>query len=162
MTADTLVQLAQFGTILIGFLGLAVALRSHRRQLNAQMFIEFSSRFQYVLGALPAEAWISSGDPARPLPPPSEELTKNCLQWFHLLANLYHLHRKGYISQDLWRPAQLGIKRVLESRLLQREWSVIESAFAYHPDYCRYVQAFITGRANGGNIRSKIRIRSRS
>ena len=153
MIGENLVELAQFGTILIGFLGLAVALRSHRRQMNAQMFIEFSSRFQCVLRALPAEVWLTSDDGERPLPPPSEELTKSCLQWFHLLANLYHLHKQGYISQDLWRPAQLGVKRVLESPLLQREWSVVQGAFIYHPEYCRYVRALITKKDKSGNIR---------
>jgi hypothetical protein len=142
MTTDTFLQVAQLGTILIGSLGIAVAMRSHRRQLNAQMFIEFSSRFQHVVRLLPAEAWIADGH--RPIPPPSPELTTHCLQLFHLVANLYHLHKQGYISRDLWRPAQLGIKRILEHQLFQREWFSVEPAFSHVPEYCRYVRRLIS------------------
>src|SRR3984893_2799870 len=42
MSPNLLVQLGQVGTLVIGSVGIAVALLNQRRQLNAQMFIEFS------------------------------------------------------------------------------------------------------------------------
>jgi hypothetical protein len=160
MTGETWVQFAQFSTILVGFLGVVVALRSHRRQMNAQMFIEFSARFESVLRALPAQAWITNGDANERIPPPSEDLTKCALQCFHFLADLYHLHEEGYVSQDLWRPWQLGIKRTLQSPLLQREWFAVEEAFSHHPEYCRYIRGLIAedGRVPSRGLRSRRQI----
>ena len=137
MTTDTLIQLAQLGTILIGSLGIGVAMRGHRRQLNAQMFIEFSARFQAVLRSMPPEAWLGKGGDS--IPPRTEELTRNSLQWFHLIASLHYLHKLGYISRDLWKPSQLGMKRLLQSPFFQREWLAVEPAFSHYPEYCRFV-----------------------
>src|SRR5215475_4961250 len=110
MAGETLIQLAQLSTIVIGFLGVAVTLRSHRRQMYAQMFIEFSSRLHDVLGALPTQTWLTSDAVAEPIPPPSDALTKSCLQCFHVIAGVYSLKKGGYISPGLWRPWQGGIK----------------------------------------------------
>jgi len=143
MSSDTLLQLAQIGTILIGCLGIVVALRSHRRQLNAQMFIEFSSRFHNVLRAMPTQAWTASTELCPSMPAPDENLTKTCLQCFHIMADLYYLHKGGYISPDLWRPWQRGIKRVMQGPLLKREWLAVEPAFTHNPEFCRYVAGLI-------------------
>jgi hypothetical protein len=142
MTTDTWIQFAQLSTILVGSLGIAVAMRSHRRQINAQMFIEFSARFQHVLQTMPVDAWIPNG--RQTLPARSEDLTMSSLQLFHLVANLFHLQKHGYISRDLWRPAQLAIKQMLQDQLFQREWFALEPAFHHTPDYCRYVRRIIS------------------
>jgi len=157
MTADSLVQLAQFSTILVGSLGIAVALISHRRQLNAQMFIEFSARFQSVIRAMPSHVWITSSDLTAALPPPREELTKCSLAAFHVLADLYHLHRGGYISHDLWGSWHLGIKRTLQNPLLRREWNAIEGAFNHYPEYCRYVRGLTGNESNGSRFNKRKR-----
>ena len=142
MTAEVLVQLAQFGATVIGCLGVAVAMRSHRRQMNAQMFLEFSARFQALLRGMPSHVWRKpAADEA--MPPPSEELTKNCLHAFHVLADLYHLHKGGYISHELWRPWSLGIRRTLQNPILQREWLAVRELFSHTPAFCRFVHSVI-------------------
>ena len=62
MNSEIFLHLAQIGTILIGLTGVAVTLRSHRRQLHAQMFVEFSSRLHQVLRTLPTHTWTMKGD----------------------------------------------------------------------------------------------------
>jgi len=143
MTSETFIQLVQLSTILIGFLGVGVTLRSHRRQLHAQMFIEFSSRFHYILRALPAQTWVAEASGDGEIPPRSDELTKSCLQCFHIIADLHHLHKGGYISPDLWKPWQRGIKRTMQGPLLKREWLAVEAAFDHHPELCRYMRELI-------------------
>jgi hypothetical protein len=53
---DILVQLGQVGTLVIGSLGIWVAMLKQRRQLNAQMHIEVSGRFHELLRLFPAQA----------------------------------------------------------------------------------------------------------
>src|SRR5580693_6705459 len=74
---NALVELGQIGTLVIGSVGICVALINQRRQLNAQMFIEFSGRFQDLLRLFPTEAWLANRNPSQPLPPSSQEI-KDC------------------------------------------------------------------------------------
>jgi hypothetical protein len=140
MSSENFLQVVQLSTIVIGFLGVAVSMRSHRRQMHAQMFIEFSARFHEVVRALPAQAWIPDEAGAETLPPRSEELTKASLQCFHIVAALFHLHKGGFISPELWQPWQRGIRRTMQGRLLQREWAALEKVFDHVPDFCRYMR----------------------
>ena len=143
MINESVIQLAQLSTIVVGFMGVAVTLRSHRRQMHAQMFIEFSSRFHDVLHNLPAATWAANQIVDGPVPPRSDELTKASLQCFHIIASLYHLHRGGYVSKELWNPWQRGIRRALQGPVLSREWHAVESAFDHQPDLCRYIRRMI-------------------
>jgi hypothetical protein len=154
MTSEHFIQLAQLSTILIGLVGVAVTLRSHRRQMHAQMFIEFSSRFHHILRELPPQTWIAamSGDTA--IPPRSDELTRVCLQCFHIIGDLYHLHKGGYISPDLWKPWQRGMKRTMQGPVLQREWLAVESAFDHQPELCRYMRGLMGERDGDRHARS--------
>ena len=145
MNASTLIQLVQLGTIVIGFLGVLVTLRAHRRQMHMQMFIEFTSRVHDVLGSMPIQMWmIADGEG---LPQRSAELTKSCLQCFHILANLFDLHKAGYVSKELWKPWQRGIRRTMQGPLLQQEWFAVEVAFSHHPEFCHYMSSMIGEKA---------------
>src|SRR5215467_12536286 len=140
MSSQTSLQIVQLCTIVIGFLGVAVALRSHRRQMHAQMYIEFSSRLNNLFRRLPAETWLANTGVADEIPPRSQELTKICVESFHIIADLYHLHQHGYVAPELWRPWHRGIKRALHGPVLQREWLVVETAFDYNPEFCVFVR----------------------
>src|SRR5690242_10115983 len=110
MSGLTFIQLAQLCTLIIGLLSIGVSLRTHRRQMHAQLFIEFSSRLHNVLGSMPAEAWIARDDDES-LPPANAELTRSSLQCFQIIAALYFLRKGGYVSGDLWTTWQGGIQR---------------------------------------------------
>ena len=142
MTLESLIQIAQLGTIVVGFLGVAVTLRSHRRQMHAQMFIEFSSRLHDILGSMPVEVWFSSDGEETEVR--SADLTRACLQCFHVVANLFQLHQAGYISQDLWTPWQHGIRRTMQRAALQQQWLALEPVFSHQREFCRYMR-FLMG-----------------
>ena len=101
MLPDLLVQLGQVGTLVIGSVGIGVALLNQRRQLNAQMFIEFSGRFQNILRLFPTEAWLANRNPSQPLPPPSQEVTDCTLYCIQFIADAYYLHKGRFISKRL-------------------------------------------------------------
>src|SRR6266404_1232643 len=122
MAADTLVQLGQLGTLVLGSVGVFVALLNQRQQLNAQMFIEFSRRFQELLRLFPTEAWLANHNPSQPLPPSSQELTDCTLYCLQFIGDVYHLHKGGYISKNLWRLWESEIKRTLAGPVFRREW----------------------------------------
>ena len=146
MDNQNFIQLAQLRTILIGLLSVAVSLRTHRRQMHAQLFLEFSSRLHDVLGSMPAEAWMT-GDAHQALPPASGELTRWCLQCFQVIAALYSLRKGGYVSGELWTTWQRGIKRTMQGAVLRREWDAAEDLFRHNSDFCRYMRRLIHAEA---------------
>jgi len=75
MTTDLIIQLAQLSTSVIGVLSVGVTLRSHRRQMHAQMFIEFSARLHNTLKILPIETWMIKCDGSETIPPRNDGLT---------------------------------------------------------------------------------------
>src|SRR5271165_1361332 len=132
-------QLGQVGTLVIGGVGICVALINQRRQLNAQMFIEFPGRFQDILRLFPTEAWLANRNPSQPLPPSSQELTDCTLYCIQFVADVYYLHKGGYISSHMWSLWEREIKRTLSGPLFEREWGKVRSEFSHDNDFIQYL-----------------------
>jgi hypothetical protein len=143
MFADNVVQLGQLGTLVIGSVGICVALVNQRRQLNAQMFIEFSGRFQELLRLFPTEAWLANRTPHQPLPPPSQELTDCTLYCIQFIADVYYLHHSGYISKKLWMLWEREIRRTLTGPVFVREWDRVAAEFAHNSDFVHYIDSLM-------------------
>jgi len=136
MLADGLLQM---GTLIVGSVGICVALVNQHRQLNAQMFIEFSGRFQELLRLFPTDAWLANLNPSQPLPPASQEVTDCTLYCIQFIADVYQLHKGGYISKSLWMLWEREIKRTLTGPVFRREWDGVATEFAYNRDFLRYI-----------------------
>jgi hypothetical protein len=141
--AETLAQFGQVGTLVVGSLGILVALRTQNRQLNAQMFIEFSSRFQDLLRLFPTQAWLANRNPSQPLPPSSQELTDCTLYTIQFIADLYFLHAGGYISKNMWKLLEREIRATLSGRVFQREWQGVSAEFAHSQEFVQYVNTMM-------------------
>jgi len=132
-------DLLQFGTLIVGGVGIGVALVNQRRQLNAQMFIEFSRRFEELLRLFPTEAWLANRKLDQELPPRSREITECTLYCIQFVADMYHLHKAGYISSQLWKLWEREIKRTLKGPLFVREWSAVATEFSHDKDFLDYL-----------------------
>jgi len=147
---DILVQLGQVGTLILGSLGVWVAMFNQRRQLNAQMFIEMSRRFQDVLRMFPTEAWLANRNPSAPLPPPSQEITDCTLYCIQLIADVYHLRQGRYISKRLWSAWEREISHTLEGPVFQREWKTVMVEFSHNESFQRYLDTLMQAKNGGG------------
>jgi hypothetical protein len=139
MAADIWAQLGQLGTLAIGSVGIGVALVNQRRQLNAQMYIEYSGRFQELLRLFPTEAWLANRNPSQPIPPSSQELTDCTLYCIQFIADVYHLHKAGYISNKSWLLWELEIQRTLTGPVFQREWAGVAAEFDHNREFLQYI-----------------------
>jgi len=157
MQLDIVNPLGQIGTLVVGSLGIFVALRNQHRQLNAQMFIEFSGRFQELLRLFPTEAWLANRNPSQPLPDSSRELTDCTLYAMQFIADVYYLHRGGYVSKNLWMLWEREIKNTLTGRVFRREWEGVAAEFAHNRDFVEYINTLMhCGRhGTGGRMGSE-------
>ena len=129
----------QFGTLFVGGVGIGVALINQRRQLNAQMFIEFSHRFEELLRLFPTDAWLANRRPDQELPASSKEITECTLYCLQFVADVYHLHKAGYISKQLWRLWEREIQRTLKGPVFVREWNAVSAEFSHDKDFLDYM-----------------------
>jgi hypothetical protein len=139
MTPTIWMSLGQLWTLLIGSLGIGVALLNQRRQLNAQMFIEFSRRFEDLLRLFPTEAWLANRNPTQPLPPPSQELTDCTLYCIQFISDVYYLRKTGYIAKSLWILWEREIARTLNGPVFMREWTKIRSEFSHDSEFTHFL-----------------------
>jgi len=123
----------------IGSVGICVALINQRRQLNAQMFIEFSGRFQQILRLFPTQAWLANRNPSEPLPPCSQEITDCTLYCVQFIADAYYLHKSKYISKKLWLLWEREMRRTLSGPVFKREWEKVETEFSHDREFLEYL-----------------------
>jgi len=155
-TSNITLILGQMGTLLIGSLGLGVALLTQRRQLNAQMFIEFSKRFEDLLRLFPTEAWLANRNPGQPLPPSSLELRDCTLYCIQFIADVYYLHKSRFISTRLWRIWEREIKLTLSGPLFKREWENVKTEFSHDQQFSHYITCLTQGKWTNEGILWKI------
>ena len=140
---DWFSQLGNAGTMLVGGIGIYVALRSQRRQVNAQTYLEVSGRFQELLRLFPTEAWLANRNPAHPMPPPSREITDCTLYALQFASDVYYLRRGGYIPEHLWKVWERAIRRTLTGPVFQREWPGLAIEFAHSVEFVNYINTTI-------------------
>jgi hypothetical protein len=147
---ELVTTIGQAGTVVVGSIGVFVALRNQHRQLNAQMFIEFSGRFQDLLRLFPTEVWLANRDSSQPMPPSSKAITDCTFYAVQFIADVYHLHKGGYISTNLWRLWEREIRSTLRGRVFQREWKNLSVEFAHSTEFVSYIDAIMNCRPQQG------------
>jgi hypothetical protein len=123
---------------------------NQRRQLNAQMFIEISRRFQDVLRMFPTEAWLANRNPSAPLPPSSQEITDCTLYCIQLIADVYHLRQGRYISKRLWSAWEREIRHTLKGPVFQREWKTVAVEFSHNRHFQIYLDTLMHAKSPAG------------
>ena len=143
VTADIWALIGQTGTVVVGSIGIVVALRNQNRQLNAQISLEISGRFQELLHLFPTDAWLANRNLSRPLPASTAEVTECTLYTLQFIADVYHLHKSGFISSRLWKLWEREIIRTLSGPVFLREWPDFRAEFDYSQDFVGYINSIM-------------------
>jgi hypothetical protein len=139
ITLQLAVQIATLISLILGFLGLINTINSYRRQMNVQILMKYTERYENILGQFPKGALAARFD-TKVLPPESPELTLCVLKYLNLCSEEFYLTRHGYLSGSLWRIWEGDLKRIIGSPLLQREWPSLRTEFLSHQDFLEYVE----------------------
>ncbi len=74
------------------------------------------------------------------VPPESEQLTLCLLRYLNLSSEEFYLWEKKYIDQAIWEIWEDEIKRMLKSKLMEREWRKLEPEFRSYPEFRQFVE----------------------
>jgi hypothetical protein len=153
MTFDTFLRYGSLWTLVLGVLSLAFAVRSYRRQVNAQIFFEIAGRYHDMLQSFPVGEWKTRFNSVGEVPAPTAELTSSVLRYLAIVHFAFVLHELRYLSKDLWRILQAEHHRTLSTALFRREWPSVRYEFELFPGFLVYVdsvQRGKKGRRTGG------------
>ena len=140
MDLTLMVQIATLASVIFAGASLLFAAHVYRRQMNAQLFIEFTKRYEQIMEGFPANDRAhrlrTDGDP----PEESPELTVAVLKYLNLCSEEFYLWKRSYLSSDVWSIWEEELKLTLRSPLVRREWATVKQEFASYPEFEKYVE----------------------
>jgi hypothetical protein len=144
MTLELFIRYGSLWTLILGVVSLGVAVRSYRRQVNAQIFFEIAGRYHGLLQSFPVHEWAGI-NPKKEVPEASAELSSGVLRYLAIVHFAFVLHDLHYLSKDLWKILQAEHHRTLTTPLFVREWGTLCIEFNLFPKFLSYVDSIQRG-----------------
>jgi hypothetical protein len=116
---------AQIGAFLSGIAAFAtiyVVYRTYKLQANAQIFMEYTRRYEQIMAAFPGGARSARLD-------------------LNLCSEEFYLCKEGLLSPKVWRIWECELRRTLASPLVRREWRSLRREFRSYPEFHDYVDS---------------------
>ena len=139
MNLELAVQVGTLVSLAVAAASLYFASQSFRRQMNAQVYLTYTERYERIMSSLPHDAWKARFNLTDELPEPSNELTFSVLKYLNLISEEYYLYRGGYLAWKVWTMWECELKRTINSRLIHREWKHLRHEFDSYPEFQKYV-----------------------
>lgn len=128
---DILTLIGPIGTCV----AVGVAIWVYRRQMNAQMYLEYTKRCDQILQCFPREVRL---DLARAAPGSVNQLL--LLRYLNLCSEEFCMWKNWYLSRRIWRIWEEEIKRFLRSPLVRAEWKALRQEFDSFATFQQYVE----------------------
>ena len=148
-TIQSLVNYGTLITLILGVLSLVLGTVIYRRQMNAQVFFEIASGYRDLQQAFP-RVLMDRLRPDQALPEPSEQVTTCVLRYLRIVFFAFSLHRRKYLSNDLWWILHVEHERTFATPLFAREWEVVKHEFEIYPRFTAYVESLRAGAGATG------------
>jgi len=137
---DLVLKFATPAGVIGGFVSLVYTINNVRRQINAQILMKYTERYEHILDGFPEDALFGRFDSHAPLPPQSTQLTICLLKYLNLCSEEYFLWKNKYLAKAVWVVWEGDLKRIIGSPLLQREWPRLRAEYLSHRDFLEYVE----------------------
>ncbi len=141
MTTMYIGQIIQYATLLsllMGGVGLVVAVLIHREQVKTQIFLAMSAQYDELLKNSSAEFWLSV-PLGTELPERTDDLIISMLRFCTLVSLTYLLFREHRIPKRMWELMLRSAERRFRSALFMREWELLRTEFESFPEFVTLV-----------------------
>jgi hypothetical protein len=138
MNFGHIIQYATLLSILMGGLGLVVAVGIHREQAKTQIFLAMSAQYDEVLKNSSAGFWLSV-PPGKELPERTDDLVISMLRFCTLVSLTYLLFIEHRIPKRMWELMLRSAERRFRSPLFMREWEHLRTEFEAFPEFITLV-----------------------
>lgn len=151
MNLDIFLQIATLISILFGIFAFFYGVKSYKDQMNAQVFLQYTQRFEEIMQSFPKNAWSARLNSETALPEPSEELNLGVLRYLNLCSEEYYLYREKYLSKKVWSIWEHELARTLRTPLFLREWKKVANEFDAYPEFQSFVKS-TQAKTNGKQL----------
>ena len=138
MNIGEIIHCATLISLLMGALGLVVAVVNHRQQVKTQIFLALSARYDELLQNSETALWLSSPAGAE-LPERTDELVISMLRFCTLVSVTHLLFREHRIPKGMWELMLHSAERRFRSPLFMREWEHLRTEFESFPEFVTLV-----------------------
>jgi hypothetical protein len=140
MNIGQIIQYATLFSLLMGGLGLVVAVLIHREQVKTQIFLAMSAQYDELLKNSSAEFWLSYPHRTE-LPERTDDLIISMLRFCTLVSLTYLLFREHRIPPQMWELMLRSAERRFRSPLFMREWEHLKHEFESFPEFVTLVSS---------------------
>ena len=137
MNLGQVIHLATLVSLLMGGLGVAVAILNHREQVKTQIFLALSARYDELLQHSPSALWLNNS--RRQSSERSEDLIISMMRFCTLVSLAYYLFRERRISRQMWELMLRSAERRFRSPAFMREWVHLRAEFEAFPEFVSLV-----------------------
>ena len=135
-----IIQYAALFSVLMGGLGVVVAVLNHREQVKMQIFLAMSAQYDELLKNPSAEFWLTV-PPGEELPERTDNLTISMLRFCTLVSLTYLLFREHRIPKRMWELMFRSAERRFRSPLFVREWEYLTTEFESFPEFVSLINS---------------------
>jgi hypothetical protein len=135
-----ILQYATLLSLLMGGLGLVVAVVNHREQAKTQIFLAMSAQYNELLKSSSAGFWLNA-PPGTELPERTDDLIISMLRFCTLVSVTYLLFLEHRIPRRMWELMLRSAERRFRSPLFMREWEHLIVEFEGFPEFVNLVHA---------------------
>lgn len=146
-----IIQYATLVSILMGGLGVVVAVSNHRVQVKTQIFLAVSAQYSELLKNSSAGLWLSV-PPGTELPERTDDLTISTLRFCTLVSLTYLLFLERRIPKRMWELMLRSAERRFRSPSFIREWEHLKSEFEAFPEFTTLVTSLHRMQAHGKDL----------
>ena len=138
MNFGHIIQYATLLSLLMGGLGVVVAVLNHREQVKTQIFLAMSAQYDELLKNSSAAFWLSV-PVGTELPERTDDLTISMLRFCTLVSLTYLLFCERRIPKRMWELMFRSAERRFRSPLFMREWEHLRTEFESFPEFVSLV-----------------------
>ena len=140
MHIGQIIQYAFLVPLLMGGLGLVVAVLNHRVQLKTQIFLALYAQYDELLKNSSALFWLSVPSGTE-LPERTEDVTISMMRFCTLVSLTYLLFREHRIEKRMWELMLRSAERRFRNPLFMREWEHLRAEFEPFPEFVALVSS---------------------
>lgn len=127
MNVGRVIHVATLVSLLIGGLGLIVAILNHRDQVKTQIFLAWSARYDELLQHASSALWISCSRTQSS--ERRDDVIISMMGFCTLVSLTYFLFRQHRISKQMWNLMRRSAERRFQKPAFVREWEHLRAEF---------------------------------
>jgi len=148
MNLNEIIQYSTIGTAAVAVFSVIFAVVSHRRQINASIYLDLSERMHRLLQGIPMELRSAhlAGEARDTLRTAHGMIL--AADFLHLMSSAHALYTCGYFSGRLWKQLRLQAEHGLRTPIFREHWPQLRKEFIANPAFVTFVEAQF-GNAGG-------------